>query len=190
MIGVLADSPPRWKRVTTRAALMTITRNGLRLSAAGIGLLALCLPLRAKDTVGKFDVRYRIEVNLDRFPQKKPQEALLSVVKTVAEKRFEYLLAQLSLPETVDARVLRIAETFTMGSLEDRKFIAFETVARETEKYFLKDPDLLKEMRLFAAGAMWEEKDGLAIATTKDLPGRKMIFRKLEGRWFLENRSR
>jgi len=165
-------------------------KNGwLRLVAAGLGLAALGLTTLAQE-VGKYDVRYKIEMNLERFPQKKPQEALVTVVKLVGEKRFEYLLAQMSLPQTVDARVLKIAEGYMKGSLDEKKFVAFDEVVKETEKYFINDPDILKDMRLFAAGAMWEEKDDQAIATTKDLPGRKMIFRKIEGRWFLENRSK
>jgi hypothetical protein len=151
--------------------------------------LAAALPVLAQEA-GVLDLRYKVEVNQDLFPQKKPQDALKSVVKAVSEKRFGYLLAQLCLPATVDPRVLRIAETYKKGSLEDRKLVAFEEVIQITSDFYLKDPVVLRELRLFAAEAEWEEKDNKAVAKHKDLPGRKLIFQKLENRWFLENRSK
>lgn len=153
-------------------------------------LLTLAAPLSSQE-VGKHEVRYRIEFNLDLFPQKKPQEAVQSVVKAIGERKFGYLLAQLALPAEVDARVLRLAETFSKGSLEDKKLVAFEKVQAATADYFASDPDILKELRLFAgADTTWKEEADTASATHKDLPGRKIILRKLENRWFLENRSR
>lgn len=162
----------------------------VRLLPLLFGFLALTLPSLAQDVVGKLETRYRVDFNLERFPQKKPQEAMLSVVKAVGEKRYVYLLAQLTNPVQVDERVLRIAEKFTKGSLEDKKFIAFEDVVRVTADHFLKDPVLLQELRKFASGAEWDEKGELAIGTHKDLPGRKVTFYKIENRWFLDNRQK
>lgn len=157
-----------------------------RVSALVLALTAFSLPMLAQE-VGKHDIRYRIEYNLDRFPQKTPQEALASVVRAISEKKFEYLLAQLSLPSQVDPSVLRIASTFPKGTLEDKKLIAFQEVVKETEEHFLKDPLLLKELRQFLSGAVWDEKGH---ATHKDLPGRKVTFHKLENRWFLDRRQK
>lgn len=172
---------------------MRLENNRRRLAHTGslaLAFAACVLPLAGQEGTTALDVRYRIDVNQDLFPQKKPHEALKSVVKAAAEKRFGYLLAQLSLPATVDARVLRIAETYKMGSLEEKKLVAFEDVIRVTAEHFLNDPVILKELRLFAAEGEWEEKGDRASASHKDLPGRKVMFQKLENRWFLENRSK
>lgn len=159
-----------------------------------VAILILCLaaslPVMAQGTARVHDIRYQVEMDQERFPQKKPADALKSVVKTMGEKRYAYLLAQLSLPAQVDARVLRLTERYSKGTLDDKKLLAFEDLIALTADYMLKDPVLLKELRLFAADPVFEEKDGKAIATHKDLPGRKVIFHQIEGRWFLDNQQK
>lgn len=148
------------------------------------------------------DIRYGTEFNLERYPQKTSEEALRSVVKSIGEGRLDYMLAQLALPAQVDARVKKIAATYSRGSLEDRKVLAFEDLTKITASHFLKDPAALTQLRLLAAKGKWrdeeEKKDDKGeivsparrIVYMEDMPAVMAVFHRLENRWFLDNRQR
>lgn len=201
-VGNRTQQPLRKEPAMSQPQHPRTERPRPRLLAACLVFFAVAIPLLAQEPVRLLEVRYRVEFNLERFPQKSSEEALKSVIKAIAEKKYDYLLAQLALPSQVDARVLKRAETFPKGSLEDRKFLAFEDLIRTSADYFLKDPVLFQELSQFADKGDWkdeeEKKDEKGevlvpprrIVTHKKLPGRSAIFHKLEDRWFLENRQR
>jgi hypothetical protein len=122
------------------------------------------------------------------YPQKSPQETLQSVLKAIDGKKIEYLLAHLSDPAFID-RQIDAYKALYKGSDQAKAILAFERLARETGRHFLEDPALVKELRQFAKDADWETKDDAAVGTLKTGSPRRVYLRKLEERWFLENRQ-
>jgi len=126
---------------------------------------------------GKLAKRYGIEVDLEIYPQGTPKEALASVLKAIERKRIDYLLAHLADPEFVDMRVR------VLGG-------KFEELVKETTAKLAADPTAVKELGRFLREGQWEGDDATASAQLKDVKERRVYMRKLEGRWFLENRQK
>jgi hypothetical protein len=118
--------------------------------------------------------RYLISANLEAFPQDTPKKALDSVIKAILDRKVDYLLAHLADPKFVDLRV----------QLYDKNF---DALVKDTTDYLNNDPTILKEMKLFAKKGEWDVKDDRASASLEEKKSRRMFFRKIEGRWFLEN---
>lgn len=137
----------------------------------------------------KLAKRFGFEVNLLQFPQKAPKEALQSAVKALESKRTNYLIAQIADPRYVDGVIVEYKKFFQKGPDDAKAFLAFDRLVREVNGYYVEDPQLLTELRRFAKEGEWETMDDKASASVKALPGRKVFMRKLEGRWFLENRQ-
>jgi hypothetical protein len=152
---------------------------GLALSVAGL--------VGAQDQ-NKLSKRYGFDVNLDLYPQKTPQETLLSIARAVENKRVDYLLAHLADPRFVDESVAAYRNTIR-GSDQAKLFLAFDRLVSETTQYFLEDPTLIKELRRFGKEAEWEANETQGAGTLKTVQGRKVFLRKYEDRWFLENRQ-
>jgi hypothetical protein len=119
--------------------------------------------------------RYGIEADLKAYPQATPKEALASVVKAVEDRRLDYLVAQLSDPDFVDRRVKD-----TGGD--------FAGLVREATAKLADDPGTVKQLRRLLEEGAWDVKDDRASVHVKDAGQRWCYFRKVEGRWFLENR--
>ncbi len=137
----------------------------------------------------KLAERYNIKVNQEFYPQQMPQEALKSIVKAVQNNRVGYLMAHLADPAFVDAKVDAYRSSFP-GKEEARALLAFSRLVRETEEHFRNDPGLLKELRQFATDGEWKTEDATASATVKGIFGRSLFMKKVEDRWFLENRQK
>jgi hypothetical protein len=142
----------------------------------------------AQDEEKKVAPRFGFAYNAELYPQKKPDEALKSIVKAIDAKRIDYLLAQLADPKFVDAQIAEFKATIKMGDPEQRAFAAFQKLVEVTNDYFQADPALIKELRLFAQGGKFEIEDTLATGTLKGSP-RKVFMRQIGERWFLENRQ-
>lgn len=133
--------------------------------------------------------RYRVEPNVRNYPQDTPQKAMGSVVKAVNLRDFTYLLAHLADPGYVDARVEEYKKGLT-GPDDARTLVAFDKLTREVAKHFQDDPSLAQELRRFAGPeAEWEVAANSASAKLKDVPSRRVYFKKLKDQWHLENRS-
>jgi hypothetical protein len=132
--------------------------------------------------------RYGFDVLESKYPQKSPEDTLGSVIKTIETKKFEYLMAQLADPAYVDKKVEEYKKLY-QGKEESRTLLAFERLAKETEKYFHDDPLLLKDLKRFAKDGMWKTEAAKAVCTLKALPGRQVFMRKIQNRWFLENKQ-
>lgn len=123
-------------------------------------------------------VRYGIEADLDNYPQAEPKAALDSVLKAIDKKKIDYLLAQLGDPQWVDNRVQKV-----YGG-------KFEAMVKETTTKLAADPTEIEELRRFLREGTWDAGDTEARATLKDIPDRQVLFRKIEGRWYLEDQKK
>jgi hypothetical protein len=147
--------------------------------------LVFSVPLAAQTQEG---ARYGFDVLESKYPQKTPENTLASVIKAIETKKFEYLMAQLADPAYVDKKVEEYKNLFT-GKEESRTLLAFERLAKETAKYFQDDPLLVKDLKRFAKDGIWKMEGAKAMCTTKALPGRQVFMRKIQNRWFLENKQ-
>jgi hypothetical protein len=120
--------------------------------------------------------RYGIEPDLNAFPQKTPQATLASVLTAITRQRFDYLVAHLADPQFVDERVKRFN-----GS--------FDEVVKEITTKLTTHPETVKDLGRFLSEGEWEVRETTASAQHKDLKDRRVFLRRLQGRWFLENRQ-
>jgi hypothetical protein len=162
-----------------------------------LALLLMVLPLlpataqddEKKPGDGKVMPRFGFEYVPKLYPQEKPQDAIASVIKAIDAHRIDYLLAQLADAKFVDAQVAQYRALYPGGKDEARTFLAFDKLVKETGEYFLSDPVLVRELRVFAREAAWDINEDIALGSVKDLPARKVFLRNIGGRWFLENKQ-
>jgi hypothetical protein len=161
-----------------------------RVKCLGWLVLAVCpLVLAAQDEPApKLDKRYGYVHEPILFPQKTPQETLQGVVRAIDSNKIDYLLAHLADPKFVDSRVAEYA-AFQKGSEQAKAIFAFERLVRETALHFQEDPLLVKELRQYVKEGEWDVQEGVAIGTLKTASSRRVFLRKLEERWFLENKQ-
>ncbi len=120
--------------------------------------------------------RYGVEADLKTYPQGTPKEALASVLKAADAGRFDYLTAQLADPQFIDERVKDLFGGDFHEQVKDVK-------ARL-------DPGALKLLRRFLSDGEWTTDDGSAAVRLKDVDDRAVFFRKIDGRWYMEHRSK
>jgi hypothetical protein len=121
--------------------------------------------------------RFGLSANLRTYPQTMPRETLASVLKAVDERRIDYLLAHLADPQFVDQRVREQGGNF-------------DEVVRETTAKLNEDPTAVAELRRFLKEGDWKDEDTKASASLKEIPTRRVYMKKIDNRWFLENRRR
>jgi len=156
---------------------------------AGLALFLGLLPAAAQDeTAPKLAKRYGYSFEPSLFAQKTPQEAMQSIVKALDGKKIDYLLAHLADPKFVDDRVAEY-KGLQKGNEDAKIVLAFERLVRETVNHFQEDPLLAKELRQYLKDAEWEVQETSAVGTLKAASPRRVFLRKLEDRWFLENRQ-
>ena len=120
--------------------------------------------------------RYGVAPDLQAFPQATAKEALESVLKAIEAKRFDYLVAQLADPEFVDDRVKRLYAGKFEPQVEETR-TRLDAPAVELLKRFLKDGE-------------WTDDKARVTVRLKDVADQCIYLRQLNGRWFLENRSK
>jgi hypothetical protein len=158
------------------------------LSALLLGL-AWVAAAAQENTEEKPTKRYGVELNLTRYPQATPQEALQSVLKTLEGGKVYYLAAQLSDPDFIDARVrAKKKKLGDKGSEADRDLVAFDRVVDEISANLREDPSLVRDLRKLGREGKWEVGDDKASVGLGGA-GRRALFRKLDGRWFLLNKQ-
>jgi hypothetical protein len=148
----------------------------MRVGVALIFGLAGAAGLYAAEGPTKAGVRYGVKPDLTTYPQAAPKATLASVLKAADAGKFDYLDAQLADPSFIDARV---KELFGGN---------FEEQVKDTRARL--DSPTLKELRRFLNDGEWTTGDAEASARLKDVSGRAVFFRKIDGRWFLEHRSK
>ena len=93
----------------------------------------------------------------------------------IAEQRLNYLFAHLLDPVFVDEFVQRCN-----GDFDD---VVKQGVAK------LRDPATAADLTKILQSGEWEESGANASARHKDVGGKAAFFKKIDGRWFLENRQ-
>ncbi len=159
----------------------------IKLSRLGFLLLLAGLGLAVQAGGGAAPERYRIQPDFRRYPQATPQKALESVVRAINVRDFSYLMAQLADPAYVDAKVEDYKKSLK-GPENARTLVAFDKLAQEVARHFQDDPSLARELRRFAKEGEWEVGPNGASARLKDVASRRVYFKKLQDRWYLENR--
>lgn len=140
-------------------------------------LIGCCFVAQAPCQEKKLDTRHGIDVDPQNFPQKTPKDALGSVLKAIQMKKIDYLVAQLSDPVFVDKRV------------KEEHNGKFEDMVKDVTARLLDDPDKVKLLGRYLKDGKWEEADNAASVELKDTRD-KVFFKKVEERWFLENRKK
>jgi hypothetical protein len=160
------------------------------------GALALLIGLltgatAAQDVVKPVKTPPRFGFSLDEFtyPQNSPADALKSIVKAIDRKRVDYMLAHLIDPGYVDYWIVRYKDDFPQVKEAGKALLAFDRLTRETQQYYQDDPLILKDLRAFAGKAEWMENENTAVGTVAAIPARKVFMRRINNRWFLENRQ-
>ncbi|HYT91841.1 MAG TPA: hypothetical protein VEL76_24210 [Gemmataceae bacterium] len=140
---------------------------------------------------GKPVVNFNVEADFDKYPQKTPQEALNSVVKALTDRRVDYLLAHLADPAFVQAK-LKILKAQMSASLTDdtKATLAFQRLVKATDEHFRDDPTKVRELGRFAKDGEWATAESGAAASLKLLPARKVFLKKVQDRWYLEDRDK
>jgi len=115
--------------------------------------------------------RFGVEANSKSFPQTTPKETLASVLKSIDLKRPDYIIAHLADPQFVDQRV---------------KETSYDELLAETTAKLVNDPGAAKQLRALLEKGLWTEEDATASASLKEGTDRTVSFRKIDGRWFLQ----
>lgn len=141
-------------------------------------MVCIALVLAASGAAGQDKVppRYNIEADVDRLPQKTPQDTLRSLLKTIESKRVDYALAHLADPAFVDQRVKDVGGRF-------------EVMVQETTRKLDADPQAIRELRKFLTDGEWQDQGDAASAKCPDVRGKMVYFRKIGNRWYFENRT-
>jgi len=158
----------------------------LALALLLIGLGTCAAQQEGADPLAK---RYGYEVEPAKYPQGSPDVALKSILQAIDDRRIDYVMAQLADPVFVDKKVTEYKSRF-QGPEPARITLGFDRLVKETARYFQDDPSLVRELRRFAKDAEWKLEEPAAVASVKGLPGRQVFMRKIQARWFLENRQK
>jgi hypothetical protein len=159
------------------------------------------------DVPPRFDVIY----NPDLYAQDTPQASLKSVLEAISRDRYDYVLAHVIDPAYVDARlattqayfervaVEQIGATSAGQILRDAALQArtrelgtrmnFRDLAGQMRRKIADEPDSLRDLKRMARDGLFQTSGDDATATLKDVKDRALYFKKIGGRWFLENRK-
>jgi hypothetical protein len=146
---------------------------------AALIVVSLATGLQAQESGDQKPARrYGVEPRVRDYPQATPKEALASVISAIEANRIDYLLAHLTDPKFVDDRVKQNYR----GD--------FDRLVRETTTKLRDNPETVKEFRRYLKEGEWETSDKSAAARLKDVRDRQVFLRKLDQRWYLENRQK
>ncbi|HEV3146976.1 MAG TPA: hypothetical protein VGZ47_24015 [Gemmataceae bacterium] len=119
--------------------------------------------------------RYGVKADVEAYPQGSAKEAMKSIATALERTRVDYLLAHLTDPVFVDAKV--------------REFKGdFQAFVRDSDEH-LSDPKKRQEFLRFLKEGTVQESGTTAKVTHPDVPKKQMTFRQSGGRWFLENEN-
>jgi len=161
----------------------------------------------AQDVPPRFDVLH----NPDLYKQDTPQETLNAVLGAIARDRFDYVVAHLLDPAFVEARLATNRAYFERVAAEQigstgggaglkgvdlelrirdvATRLAFRDLGRRIREKLTDEPDNLRDMKRFARDGQFQVAGESATATVKDVKDRAIYFKKVNDRWFLENRK-
>ena len=119
--------------------------------------------------------RYGIAPDLKTYPQGTAKETLASVLKAIDSKRIDYVVAHLADPAFVDDRVQRLYGGRFEEQVEDTRGRLDSRTVKLLQR-FLKDGD-------------WQEDKASVTVRLKD-NDRRLNFKKVDDRWFMEHTSK
>jgi hypothetical protein len=137
----------------------------------------------------KMAPRFGIEADSAKYSQKSPQDTLKSVLAAIENKQVDYLLAHLADPDFVDKRVEYYLKQ-APGKEQLARAMAFQRLVNATHEHFQEDPTRIKELYRFAKDGEWKVAEKSAMVRHTQVPMRKAFFRKIQDRWFFEDRDR
>jgi hypothetical protein len=145
----------------------------MRTAAAVAAVVLAAVPVMAQTPT----TRHGVALDLKAYPQGTPQETLASVLKAVKAQRIDYVLAQLADPHFVDER----AKTESSG---------FAALVREATEKLVADPTAVRLLSRLAEEGAWKVEENAATVALKEGGDRGVTFRKLDGRWVMQNQYR
>jgi hypothetical protein len=117
--------------------------------------------------------RYGVALDAKAYPQATAKEALGSVLKAAAAKKFDYLAAQLADPTFIDDRVKRIYG----GKFEEQ----VEDVRARLDAF------AQKQLKRFLDEGKWAVDGDRATVTLDSVKDRRVRLVKKGDRWYLAN---
>jgi hypothetical protein len=143
------------------------------LVAAMLVMFALSNLTAAEPEKRESTKRYGIELDLKSYPQGTPRETLASVLKAVADKRFDYIVAQLADPAYFDERIKRLFAG------------KFDEQVGETRTKL--DAPTVKLLERFLSEGDWEATKSPVLVLLKDVKDKSLMFVKIGDRWYWKN---
>lgn len=170
-------------------------------------LLASAVQAQQPDVPPRFDVLHNAEL----YKQDTPQNTLNSVLIAISRDRYDYITAHLLDPAFVDARlatnqtyfervaaeqvsVTAVGQLLKGAELESRvRQVAVglnvKSLGTQIREKMTDEPNNLRDLKQFARDGQFEVTGETAKATLRDVKDRALYFKKIGGRWFLENRK-
>ena len=177
------------------------------LAVLAVFVVATITNAQPPDVKPRFDVLH----NSEFYRQDTPQETLKSVVGAIGRDRYDYVIAHLLDPSYVNSRLSttqsyferiaadQVAQTAGGRLLKGAELQAriqqvgtslnAKQLAEQMKQKIAEEPDNLKDLKRFAREGEFVDTGDTATATVKDIKDRALYFKKVEGRWFLENRK-
>lgn len=154
--------------------------------------------------------RYGILPNTDLYKQDTPKDALGSVILAIERERFDYLAAHLLPKEFVDGRIKKnagyyekvaaeqISKTAVGATLKGAELqakikstadlLGFRQIIDTMAKKQADEPDTLRTLKRFLREGKFEEAGDTVSVTLDGVKDRAIFLKKIEGRWYFENR--
>ena len=159
-----------------------------------------------RDVPTRFDVIHNPEL----YRQKTPRETLGSVLGAISSDRYDYIVAHLLDSGFVAARLEENRPYFERVATEQIGSTASGDILKAKElrdrvtgialrlnvkdlsdairHRLASDPDDVRDLKRLLRDGEFTEAGDTATATLKDWKDRAVYFKKVDGRWFLENR--
>ena len=176
----------------------------------GLILLLALAPL-ANAQLKEAERRYGVLLNLELYPQDTAKNTLASLIRAMDKDRYDYLAAHLIDRAYIEDQLKisyplfekRASEQVQSEGLEkkgvDKEFIRkrivelavqanFEYLVGRLKTKLSTDPESLKELKRLNREGDIQEGGEAATAKLKDIKDRALYFRRIEARWFVENK--
>ena len=147
----------------------------MRYCLALMAVLMACDLVLSQEKKAEPPPRFGVKSDLEAYPQSSAKEAMKSIAIALERTRMDYILAHLTDPLFVDAKVKEFNGNF-------------EAFARNADEH-LADPKRRQEFLRFLKEGTVEESGTSAKVTLKDVPKKQLTFRQSGGRWFMDNEN-
>lgn len=154
--------------------------------------------------------RYNILLNQGLYNQKTPKDTVAAVITAIERERIDYLAAHLMPQAEIEARLAKTALYFEKVAAEQlansaqganlkgpelqarvkekAAILNFKNLVDSMSKKLVDEPDTLKMLKRFVREGEFNEAGDETVVVLKDVKDRKIFLKKIDGRWFFENR--